>query len=494
MHWPTSAMSASSPSTPPARLSRDETGQRLLLAHRADPARDALAARLVAEERGDAHQEPRQVDGLVEHEHDPRAERRPGRARALERQRHVEVVRARGSLRPHRRAAPPGAPARRGRRRRGRARRASVAPKRTSYVPGRSTCPETQRSFVPVEPSVPVPANDGPGAEDDVEHVDERLDVVDDGRLAEEADLDRERRLVARLAPLALDRLEDRRLLAADVGARAAADLDVEREALAHHVVAEESALPRLVERVLERVQGLRVLAAQVEVAVLAARRVRRDRHRLDDRERVAFQQHAVLERPRLRLVGVAHEVVRPGRLACDGLPLDARREGGAAPAHELRVLDLAEHALRPELERATERGVAALGAVVVEASRVDRADPAQESKRGVAGLRERGRRRRARRATGEQVEDGVRGDRRLCARRAAPRPRSRPSPRAPGRTGRGTGCGTTSRSRPRRARPRGRSAPRAARSDPAEPWQRQARSSQTWTTRGGLGSSANSA
>ena len=58
--------------------------------------------------------------------------------------------------------------------------------------------------------------------------VGQRLDVVDDRRLAEQADLDRERRLVARLAALALDRFEERRLLAADVGAGAAPELDVE--------------------------------------------------------------------------------------------------------------------------------------------------------------------------------------------------------------------------------------------------------------------------
>ena len=66
--------------------------------------------------------------------------------------------------------------------------------------------------------------------EHDRRDVDQRLDVVDDGRLAEQPDLDRERRLVARLAALALDRLEERRLLAADVGAGAAPDLDVEGE------------------------------------------------------------------------------------------------------------------------------------------------------------------------------------------------------------------------------------------------------------------------
>ena len=92
--------------------------------------------------------------------------------------------------------------------------------------PGRARrSPDTQNSLVPADPGVPTAANAGPPVEDDVEHVDQRLDVVDDRRLAEEAGLDRERRLVARLAAQPLDRIEQRGFLAADVGAarRAAA-------------------------------------------------------------------------------------------------------------------------------------------------------------------------------------------------------------------------------------------------------------------------------
>ena len=63
----------------------------------------------------------------------------------------------------------------------------------------------------------------------DLQHVDQRLHVVDAGRLAEQPALHRERRLVPRLAALALERVEQRRLLAADVGAGAAPQLDVER-------------------------------------------------------------------------------------------------------------------------------------------------------------------------------------------------------------------------------------------------------------------------
>src|SRR5205823_3236718 len=60
----------------------------------------------------------------------------------------------------------------------------------------------------------------------------ERLDVVDDGRLRPQtaADLAGERRLVARLGALPLDRLEQRALLAADVEARTDENLQIELE------------------------------------------------------------------------------------------------------------------------------------------------------------------------------------------------------------------------------------------------------------------------
>ena len=99
MHWPISATSASSALRAAARAPRDEARERLLLAHRADAAGHALAARLVAEERRDALQEARQVDAVVEHEHDARAERRLGLARALERERQVELVGAQEAAR-----------------------------------------------------------------------------------------------------------------------------------------------------------------------------------------------------------------------------------------------------------------------------------------------------------------------------------------------------------------------------------------------------------
>ena len=67
------------------------------------------------------------------------------------------------------------------------------------------------------------------------------LDIVDGGRAAVEAGAGRERRLQARLALLALEAFEHRRLFAADVGARAAMDEQVEVVARAGGVLAEQA-------------------------------------------------------------------------------------------------------------------------------------------------------------------------------------------------------------------------------------------------------------
>src|SRR5216110_2103275 len=87
-----------------------------------------------------------------------------------------------------------------------------------------------------------------PGAAlgDDGRHGAERLDVVDDGRLAPEPGLDGEGRARAGHRAMALDGFEERGLLAEDEAAGAAAKLDVEREVGADDALAEESPLARL--------------------------------------------------------------------------------------------------------------------------------------------------------------------------------------------------------------------------------------------------------
>jgi hypothetical protein len=121
----------------------------------------------------------------------------------------------------------------------------------------------------------------GAAFEHDVEDVRERLDVVDHGGLAEKPLLDGEGGLVARLPAKAFDRVEERRLLAADVGAGAAPHLDFESERGAEDAGTEVPVRERRGDRGSDARERLGILAADVEIAGLASRRVRGDRHGL---------------------------------------------------------------------------------------------------------------------------------------------------------------------------------------------------------------------
>ena len=491
MHWPISPISASSAPEPPRVLTRDEPGERLLLANGSDAAGHALAARLVAEERRDAHQHPRKVDRIVHHQHDARAERRLRGADVLEGQPQIELVgpheAAGGAPEQDRlQRAPSGHAA-------GELEQLSERRAEGHLVHARAL--DVTGEAEQLGAGRPLGADPGElrsAAQDHVEHVDERLDVVDHGRLGEQPGDDRERRLVPRLAALALDRVEDRGLLAADVGARALADLDVEREPLAEDVLAEEPAEPRLGERLAEHVVRVGILAAEVDVAVLDVGRVGGDRHRLDQGERIALDDDAVLERAGLGLVGVADQVVRPCGLARHRLPLDAGREGGAAAAEQLRVLDLAEHGVGPDLHRPAKRGVAAVRAIVVEARRPHVADAAQQPQARVSELRDA---RELRRRWG-RPRRGSRAPRRPSTGASTCSLGSTPAivSIAAGARSHWPRHGLRNQVAPSTSSPSGPTRSSSCAISSCDPWQRQARSSHTCTTRGGRGSTARSA
>src|SRR5207237_104727 len=82
---------------------------------------------------------------------------------------------------------------------------------------------------------------------------------------------DRERRLVARFPPEPFDGVEERCLLAADVGARALAQLDVEGEPASHDVGTEQAAVARFANGALEARGGEGIFAAHVDEPPLAA-------------------------------------------------------------------------------------------------------------------------------------------------------------------------------------------------------------------------------
>src|SRR6266571_5037550 len=100
--------------------------------------------------------------------------------------------------------------------------------------------------------------------ENDVRNVRQRLDVVDDGRFAEEAGMNGEWRLVARLAAITLDRIEDGRFLTADVRGAAAAHQFRRRHFRNHGFRSHRARLPERGEtaRGSVRVEALRIDAA----------------------------------------------------------------------------------------------------------------------------------------------------------------------------------------------------------------------------------------
>ena len=186
---------------------------------------------------------------------------------------------------------------------------------------------------------------------DDRRHRRDRLDVVDRGRRGIEACDRGERRLRPRLAAVALEGLEQRGLLAADVGAGAPVEDD-------RHA-AEELRLAQLVERRDEDLPLVLVLAADVDEHVLRLDSARGDQAALEEAERDAEHDLAVLERAGLGLVRVDDEVVGPRVLV--GLrneaPFAARREERAAAAAQARRVELGDDLLRRHLPRAAEGG-----------------------------------------------------------------------------------------------------------------------------------------
>ena len=189
-----------------------------------------------------------------------------------------------------------------------------------------ATWPDTPKIVVPGLFSVPMRAEPLGAAAHDVRHVAEGLDVVHGGRHAEGAVLRGERRLLARLALLALERLEEPGLLAADVRAGAA---------LEHDVVARSplpsTSLPRMPRAYASSMAAWRiarrrrVLAADVDERLLGAGRERGDQDALEHLVRAALDQQPVLEGARLRLVGVADEILRLLAALRHERPLEAR-------------------------------------------------------------------------------------------------------------------------------------------------------------------------
>ena len=202
---------------------------------------------------------------------------------------------------------------------------------------------------------------------DDRRQVGDRLDVVDDRGSAVEAGDRGERRLETRLAAAALERVEQRRLLAADVGARTRVDHDVEVEARAEDVLAEEPGGVGLAYGARDPTDDVRNLAADVDEGVVRADGVGRVDAALDEGVRVVVHERDVLAGTRLRLVTVDDEVVGATGVLRDEAPLHAGREACASAPTQAGLLDQRDDVVRVDTKADRHHRVAAVTAVALD-------------------------------------------------------------------------------------------------------------------------------
>src|SRR5438034_2957997 len=108
----------------------------------------------------------------------------------------------------------------------------------------------------------------------DVRDARQSLDVIDDGRLAKGPFNSGKRRLNSRPSTFSFQAFDQAGLLAADVGAGAAMEEDIEMKVLAEDVSAEQSGAVGFIDRFLHRPKRTAVFIPQVEIRRARPRRV----------------------------------------------------------------------------------------------------------------------------------------------------------------------------------------------------------------------------
>src|ERR1035437_5949375 len=167
---------------------------------------------------------------------------------------------------------------------------------------------------------------------DDVLHVAERLDVVDDGRAHPQAEHRRKiRRLDARIRPLAFERFDEAGFLAANVSARAAMDVNFQIVTGAENVFAEEIFLAGFLDGAIQNFRAFGHFAAYVNVGELHVVREARDDHAFDQLMRIFVHDLAILECARLGFIRITNQINRLAALAVNETPFESAGKTRAA-------------------------------------------------------------------------------------------------------------------------------------------------------------------
>ncbi len=135
------------------------------------------------------------------------------------------------------------------------------------------------------------------------------------------------------LTALAFKAFQQRSFLAADVGTGAKPHFELEALAAAEDVIAKAVAGVGGGDCRVKGAVRVRVLAAQVDIALRGAGGDACDSHAFDQQEGIAFHHHAVGEGARVALVGIADDVLLVRRGLAYRLPFDAGGKRGSAAA-----------------------------------------------------------------------------------------------------------------------------------------------------------------
>ena len=201
----------------------------------------------------------------------------------------------------------------------------AVIPAGASLTPGSRTRPETEKVRRPLRPLRPWPVNQS-GPFSTMSRTQKRVStlLISVGR-PNSPTCDGKGRLVARQPALALDALEHRRFLAADIGAGAAPQVDARVRRQARRLDRGDLAF--------EDRAALRVLVAQVDVDLGRLDHPGGDQHAFEEAVRVGFEKIAVLEGAGLALVGVDRHQPRRRLLPHQAPFAPGRKPGAAEPA-----------------------------------------------------------------------------------------------------------------------------------------------------------------
>ena len=195
----------------------------------------------------------------------------------------------------------------------------------------------------------------------------DRLHVVDHRRTGVEARDGGEWGPQPRLAPPALQRVQQRGLLAADVGAGTRVHDDLQVVAGAQDVGAGVPGRVRLPDRLLQTAYHMQHLASDVNECVIGADRVRGDDHSLDQGVRGGHHQRDVLAGPGLGFIGVDHEVLGLRVVLRDEAPLHPGRKARSAAAAQAGVLHEGHDVCRFHLQRRPQAAISATELIVGE-------------------------------------------------------------------------------------------------------------------------------